>query len=176
MHLRNPAPSVVLRPPKHREWIGIDSKAERACGSHARSTCQDQKPPGQGAAAERQRRGGPASPTSGVTRASAARLAPYIPPAAPAERRWFSSIVASTRHQMDWSSTPGEIRECSTSAKREHAPRVPMRLARGTSRPASIAAHQMVAPRVAVTAEHGCQHLSTDSRTEVATDCSAGVL
>ena len=39
-----------------------------------------------------------------------------------------------------------------------------MRLARETSRPASIAAHQ-VAPRVAVTAVHGCQHLPTDTTT-----------
>ena len=89
---KKPGAPGRLMPPKHRGWfVGIDSKAERACGSYVRSTCQGQKTPGQGGGVERQRRGRPAS-----TRASAARLVPAIPPEAPAERRWSSSIVAST--------------------------------------------------------------------------------
>ena len=70
------------------------------------------------------------------------------------------------RRQMDCSSTTGSSKECSTSTQHEGAPRVPMRLARGTSRPASIVARQATS-RVAVTAEQGCQHLSTDSQAVV---------
>ena len=74
------------------------------------------------------------------------------------------------RHQMGCSSTPGESRECSTSTQRERAPRVPMRLARGKRRPASIAVRQATS-RVTVTAEQGHQHLSSAGQTEFANDC-----
>ena len=71
---------------------------------------------------------------------------------------------------MGCSSTPGESRECSTSTQRERAPRVPMRLARGKRRPASIAVRQATS-RVTVTAGQGHQHLSSAGQTEFANDC-----
>ena len=67
------------------------------------------------------------------------------------------------RRQVGCSSSSSSSREFPTSTQHEGAPRVPMRLARGTSRPASLVARQATS-RIAVTAEQGRQHLSTDSQ------------
>ena len=55
-----------------------------------------QKAPGRGLAPNANDGGGRHAPTTRVARASAARPAPALSSAAPAERGWFSSIVAST--------------------------------------------------------------------------------
>ena len=137
----------------------MHTKGERSCGSYVRSTCRAKRHPGRGLAPNANDEGGRQAPTTRVTRGSAARLAPpALPPTAPIERGWFSSIVTS-REDTRWTvrRRPARAEEfsISTVAQRERAPRVPMRLAQGTSRPSSIAACQATS-RVAVTAE---QHL-----------------
>ena len=84
---------------------------------------------------------------------------------APTELRPVLSVLSRIQDQLMtfWVLSS---RECSTSTQHEGAPRVPMRLARGTCRPASTMARQITS-WVTITAEQGCQHLPADSRAVV---------
>ena len=72
----------------------MHTKGERTCASYVRSTRRAKRHPGRGLAPNADNGGGRHAPTTRVARASAERLT--LLSAAPAERGWFSSIVAST--------------------------------------------------------------------------------
>ena len=169
-HLRNTAPPVILRPPKHRRWFGIHTKAERAFGSYVRSTYRARRHPGRGLTQNANDEGGPARTHDAGHLAQ--RHAPHQSSSAgDSHEEWMVQFNCGVeRHQVGCSSTAVASRECSTSTQGERAQREPMRLARGTSRPASIAARQATS-RVTVTAEQGHQHLSSAGWAESANDC-----
>ena len=73
----------------------MHTKGERTCGSYVRSTCRAKRHPGRGLAPNANDGGGRHAPTTRVARASAARLAPALPSAAPGERGWSSSVAVS---------------------------------------------------------------------------------
>ena len=78
------------------DGLGMYTKGERTCGSYVPSTCRAKRHPGRELAPNANDGGGRHAPTTRVARASAARLAPALSSAAPAERGWSRSIVAST--------------------------------------------------------------------------------
>ena len=73
----------------------MQPKSERPCDSHVRSTYRARKHPGRGLTQTPTTREDRHAPTTRVTWPSATRLAAALQPTAPAERGWFSSIVAS---------------------------------------------------------------------------------
>ena len=91
-HLRNPAPPVVLGPPKHRGWTRYAHQRRADVRFVRPLDLPSQKAPGQGAGAERQRqrRGRPARThdASGPRQRRAPRPGPSVGDS--------SSIVAST--------------------------------------------------------------------------------
>ena len=156
---------------------------ERACGSSSARPAEDR-------GAKRHPAGGrglaPNANEGGGRHAPTTRRREWPVPAPRASPRHFrrrlrlkgDGSVRSwgvDRRQAGCSSSSSPSRECSTSTQHEGAPRVPMRLARGTSRPESIVARQATS-RVAVTAEHGFQHLPTDSQAGSLPAASADVL
>ena len=165
-HLRNPAPPVVLGPPKHRGWARYAHQRRADVRFVRLLDLQSQKAPGQGTGAERQRRGRPARThdESGPRQRHAPRPGPSI--GGSGWKRMVQLDRGVDRRQVGCSSSSSPSGEFQTSTQHEGAPRVPMRLARGTSRPASIVARQATS-RVAVTAQQGCQHLSTGSQAVV---------
>ena len=146
----------------------MHTKGERTCGSYVRSTCRAKRHPGRGLAPNANDGGGRHAPTTRVARASAARLAPALPSAAPAERGWSSSIVAST--DARWA-----VRRAVRRAENAQ-PRRNMRTHRAYrcgSREERAARHRSWRARPyrgspsLQTAEQGCQHMSTDSQAVV---------
>ena len=123
----------LVKTRRHRPWQGIQNIADgfgihckgvRTCGSYVRSTCRAKRHPGRGLAPNANDGGGRHAPTTRVAHANAARLAPALPSAAPAERGWFGSIVASRDARWAVASTPARAENSqprrNTKAHREY--------------------------------------------------------
>ena len=163
---RNPAPPAVAGPSKYRGWVRYAQQRRADVRFIRPLDLPSQSTPGQGAGAERQRRERPAC-THDASDPGQRR----VPPPGPSiggtgGKRMAQFDRGVERRQVGCFVDSGSSGECSTSTQHEGAPRVPMRLARGTSRPALIVARQATS-RVVVTAEQGCQHLPTDSQAVV---------